>query len=62
MKKICNKTIIELIVERVNQIEDIDKIFVLTGPKNKNLELINEKSLNQIDQINNIFKSFQNKK
>ena len=27
-----------------------------------NLELINEKSLNQIDQINNIFKSFQNKK
>ena len=42
LKKICNKTIIELIVERVNQIEGIDKIFVLTGPKNKNLELIKE--------------------
>jgi len=39
LKKICGKTIFELIVERLKNIND-SKIFLITGPKEKNIELI----------------------
>jgi spore coat polysaccharide biosynthesis protein SpsF len=42
LKKICGKSIIELIVERVSKVEHIDKIVIVTGPKEKNELLINE--------------------
>ena len=42
MKKILNKTIIELVIERLYKVENIDKVVVVTGTKEKNLELINE--------------------
>lgn len=44
LKKILKKSIIELIIERVQRIENIDKIIVVTGPKEKNLELIKKVS------------------
>ncbi len=40
LKKICGKTIIELIVERVQKIEKIDKIILVTGSEQQNKQLI----------------------
>jgi len=40
LKKICDKSIIELIIERVKMIKNIDKIVLVTGPRNLNHELI----------------------
>jgi spore coat polysaccharide biosynthesis protein SpsF len=42
MKKIMGKTVIELTIERISQIKDITEIIVVTGPKEKNTELIKE--------------------
>jgi len=42
IKKISNKTIIELIIERALKIKGINEIFVVTGPQEKNLPLIHE--------------------
>lgn len=42
LKKICKKTLIEIIFERSKRIRGIDKIIVVTGPKEKNFQLINE--------------------
>ena len=42
LKKIFDKTIIELIVERLNKIKNIKKIVLVTGPENKNSDLIVE--------------------
>ena len=42
MKKISRKTVIELIVERASRIKGINDIIVVTGPKQKNLPLIEE--------------------
>ena len=44
LKEVCSKTIIELIIERVQKIKKIDKIIIVTGPKEKNLKLIEEVS------------------
>lgn len=40
--KILGKSIIELIVERVQSIRDLDGIVLVTGPKDKNEELVKE--------------------
>lgn len=42
LKKICGKSIIELIVERLRKVQDIDSIILVTGPKEKNESLIDE--------------------
>lgn len=42
LKKICGKSIIELIVERVKKIEKIDKIILVTGSEHQNKQLIEE--------------------
>ena len=45
--KICNKSIIEFMVERLSSISDIDKIVLVTGPKEINEQLVDEaKNLN----------------
>ena len=40
LKKICNKTIIELIIERCNKISPIKNIIVVPGPEEQNGLLI----------------------
>ena len=40
--KICNKTIIELIVERLRRIKDIDKIILATSLNPENKQLVAE--------------------
>jgi len=72
LKKICGKTIFELIVERLKNIND-SKIFLITGPKEKNNELI-KKSIdcnieyfsgnenNVLDRFHNAIKNFDSKK
>lgn len=42
LKKICDKSILELIVERVNEIKDVNKIVLVTGSKEKNKKLIEQ--------------------
>jgi len=42
LKKILNKSILELIVERVKQIKNFDRIILVTGPKEKNKLLLKE--------------------
>ena len=42
LKKICNKSIIELISERIERLNKIGSIIVVTGEKNKNALLIDE--------------------
>jgi spore coat polysaccharide biosynthesis protein SpsF len=42
LKKICNKTIIELVIERCEKITPIRNIVVVTGPQEENNLLINE--------------------
>ena len=42
LKTISNKTILQIIVERTKQIENIDKIVLVTGPEKLNSELFQE--------------------
>jgi len=42
LKKICNKSLIQLIAERLNRLDKIGSIVVVTGEKNKNALLIQE--------------------
>lgn len=42
LKKICGKTIIELVIERCKKINPIKKIILVTGPEDKNHLLIKE--------------------
>ena len=42
LKTISNKTILQIIVERAKQIENIDKIVLVTGPEKLNSELFQE--------------------
>jgi len=42
LKKICNKTILEIIIERLRKVKDIDKIILVTGNRSKNKLLIKE--------------------
>jgi len=42
LKKILGKTIIELIFERLQKVEGIDEIFLVTGTKDKNKPIIEE--------------------
>jgi len=72
LKKISGKTIFELIIERLKNIND-SKIFLITGPKEKNNELI-KKSMdcnveyfsgsenNVLDRFYNAIKKFDSKK
>jgi len=42
LKKICAKTIIELIIERLEKVKNIDKIILVTGSIDKNKSLVDE--------------------
>ena len=42
LKKICDKTILEILVERLKKVENIDKIILVTGPKKQNSDLIQD--------------------
>lgn len=42
LMRICNKTILELIFERLTKVNKIDRIILVTGPEDKNRELIRE--------------------
>lgn len=42
LKKICDKSVIELVVERARKVSDIDNIIIVTGPKEKNQLLLDE--------------------
>jgi spore coat polysaccharide biosynthesis protein SpsF len=42
LKRILGKTILELLVERLRNVNQIDKIVLVTGPAEKNYELIAE--------------------
>jgi len=72
LKKISDKTIFELIIERLKNIND-SKIFLITGPKEKNNELI-KKSIdcnieyfsgnenNVLDRFHDAIEKFDSKK
>ena len=71
LKKICGKTIFELIVERLKNVND-SKIFLITGPKEKNRELIKKSKdcnieyfsgneNNVLDRFYNAIKNFDSK-
>lgn len=49
LMKICNKTIIEIITERLKKVDGIDKIVLLTGPETENKLLIEEASRIDLD-------------
>lgn len=42
LKKICDKTLLEIISERMNKVNNINKIILITGDKTKNKILIDE--------------------
>jgi spore coat polysaccharide biosynthesis protein SpsF len=42
LKKICGKTIIELILERIKNVENVNEIILVTGKENMNKELVDE--------------------
>ena len=42
LQKICGKTIINLIVERLQKVNDVDRLILTTGTKKNNNELIDE--------------------
>lgn len=44
LMRICKKTILELIFERLSKVNRIDRIILVTGPEDKNEELIREAS------------------
>jgi spore coat polysaccharide biosynthesis protein SpsF len=47
LKIFCNKTLIKILIERMDKINNIDKLILVTGDYYKNIKLINEiKSLN----------------
>ena len=49
LKKICNKSILELIIERTHSISNINNIILVTGPKEFNQELIDIAKKTNID-------------
>jgi len=49
LKQICGKTILELLVERLYNINDITKILLVTGSQEKNIELINKAKKLKLD-------------
>ena len=42
LKKMCNKSIIQILFERMKKINNIQKIVLVTGPSSKNSNLIHE--------------------
>ena len=48
LKTICNKTIVEIIIERIQRIENLDEIILTTGPFNSNSELVKIAERNNI--------------
>lgn len=42
LKEICGKSVLELITERLRSIKNINEVFLITGPKEKNQSLIDE--------------------
>lgn len=49
LKKICEKPIAELIIERIRKIQNVDDIFLITGPKEQNDEVIREFKRNGVE-------------
>ncbi len=49
LKKICNKTILELIYERLKNISPVEKIILITGPPELNKPLIEEAAKLNLD-------------
>lgn len=51
LKKILNKTIIELIIERLKEIKNIERIILVTGSLEKNKELVDESKRLNLDHF-----------
>ena len=51
LKKICDKSIIQLIAERLETLNKIGSILVVTGEKNKNTLLIDEAKKINLDYL-----------
>lgn len=49
LKKICGKSVIDLVVERARKVSDIDNIIIVTGLKEKNQLLIDEIKKLEVD-------------
>ena len=49
LKKICGKTITDIILERIQKIEDVDEVFLVTGSERLNKTLIEEFKMKKID-------------
>lgn len=49
LMRICSKTILEIIIERLKKVKNIDKIALLTGPETENKLLIEEASRIDLD-------------
>jgi spore coat polysaccharide biosynthesis protein SpsF len=64
LKKICNKSILELILERVKEIKTVEKIILITGSEGKNTNLINEAKRLDLEYFcgndNNVIDRFYN--
>ena len=49
LQKICGKSIVTLMLERIEKIENIDDIFLITGPEESNKKVISEFKRNGIE-------------
>ena len=49
LQKICGKSIVTLMLERIEKIQNIDNIFLITGPKESNKQVISEFKRNGIE-------------
>jgi len=49
LKKICGESIVTLMLERIKKIQNIDDIFLVTGPKESNKKVISEFKRNGIE-------------
>lgn len=49
LKKICGKSIVDIILERIQKIENVDEVFLITGSEKLNKTLIEEFRRKKID-------------
>ncbi|MDE1818491.1 MAG: NTP transferase domain-containing protein [Thaumarchaeota archaeon] len=49
LKKICNKSVLQLIIERLKLVKNIEKIVIVTGPEDVNSSIINDAKRLKVD-------------
>lgn len=49
LKKICGKSVLELIIERLKLVKNVEKIIIVTGPEDVNSSIIDEAKRLKVD-------------